>query len=110
VIALVGYTNAGKSTLMNKLSHAGVFAENMLFATLDPTTRKIALPKKSLAERSTDNNTAVSASSKGQDVFITDTVGFISKLPTNLIAAFRFVSFFCIYGWSLMLLVSFLSL
>jgi 50S ribosomal subunit-associated GTPase HflX len=120
VVALVGYTNAGKSTLMNTLSHAGVFAENMLFATLDPTTRKITLPKvkKELTEE--DNDPVISTnylglgnvthlrkhnnnnsheeqiqdfSFKGQELFLTDTVGFISKLPTNLIAAFRYFVF-----------------
>lgn len=69
-IALVGYTNAGKSTLMNLLTSAGVLAEDKLFATLDPTTRCIRLPK-------------------GQDVFLSDTVGFIQKLPHQLIAAFK---------------------
>lgn len=69
-IALVGYTNAGKSTLMNRLTAAGVLAEDKLFATLDPTTRCIRLPK-------------------GQDVFLSDTVGFIQKLPHQLIAAFK---------------------
>ncbi len=70
VIALVGYTNAGKSTLFNKLTEADVFAEDALFATLDPTTRKITLPS-------------------GIEVLLSDTVGFISNLPTQLIAAFR---------------------
>ncbi len=70
VIALVGYTNSGKSTLFNALTDAGVLAENKLFATLDPTTRHIVLP----------NN---------QEALLTDTVGFIQKLPTKLIAAFR---------------------
>lgn len=69
-IALVGYTNAGKSTLMNRLTSAGVLVEDKLFATLDPTTRCIRLPK-------------------GQDVFLSDTVGFIQKLPHQLIAAFK---------------------
>jgi GTPase len=70
VIALVGYTNAGKSTLLNALSGAGVRAEDQLFATLDPTTRQIALPG-------------------GGEALLTDTVGFIQKLPTQLVAAFR---------------------
>ncbi len=70
VVALVGYTNAGKSTLINALSHADVLVADQLFATLDPTTRQIALPN-------------------GQQVLLTDTVGFIQKLPTQLIAAFR---------------------
>ena len=70
VVAVVGYTNAGKSTLFNALTEAGVVAENKLFATLDPTTRHVLLP----------NN---------QEALLTDTVGFIQKLPTKLIAAFR---------------------
>lgn len=70
VVALVGYTNAGKSTLFNRLTEAGVVAENMLFATLDPTLRRIALPH-------------------GRPVILSDTVGFISDLPTMLIEAFR---------------------
>lgn len=69
-IALVGYTNAGKSTLLNALTSAGVLAEDKLFATLDPTTRRITLPN-------------------SQEVLITDTVGFIQKLPHQLVAAFR---------------------
>ena len=70
VIALVGYTNAGKSTLFNHLTNAGVFAEDVPFATLDPTLRKIKLPN-------------------GQAAILSDTVGFISDLPTNLVASFR---------------------
>ncbi|HMN30154.1 MAG TPA: GTPase HflX [Caldilineaceae bacterium] len=69
-IALVGYTNAGKSTLLNALSDANVVAENKLFATLDPTTRRIDL-------------------GNGHVALLTDTVGFIQKLPTQLVAAFR---------------------
>ncbi|HEX8450130.1 MAG TPA: GTPase HflX, partial [Allosphingosinicella sp.] len=70
VIALVGYTNAGKSTLFNRLARADVMAENLLFATLDPTMREIGLP--------------------GFDkAILSDTVGFISELPTQLVAAFR---------------------
>jgi GTP-binding protein HflX len=69
-IALIGYTNAGKSTLLNYLTSAGVLAEDKLFATLDPTTRLIQLPNR-------------------QEALLTDTVGFIHKLPHQLIAAFR---------------------
>jgi GTP-binding protein HflX len=69
-VALVGYTNAGKSTLFNRLSGAQVFAKNLLFATLDPTMRSIKLPG-------------------GRDCVISDTVGFVSDLPTHLVAAFR---------------------
>jgi GTP-binding protein HflX len=70
IVALVGYTNAGKSTLFNHLTRANVFAKDLLFATLDPTLRQIKLPN-------------------GQNVILSDTVGFISNLPTGLIAAFR---------------------
>lgn len=70
VVTLVGYTNAGKSTLMNALTAAGVFTEDKLFATLDPTTRKVELPG-------------------GRLFLLTDTVGFIRKLPHHLVAAFR---------------------
>ena len=70
VIALVGYTNAGKSTLFNRLTNADVFAKDMLFATLDPTMRLLKLPS-------------------GRQVILSDTVGFISDLPTELVAAFR---------------------
>ena len=70
IVALVGYTNAGKSTLLNALSRADVFVEDKLFATLDPTTRRLSLPDKSV-------------------ILITDTVGFIRKLPPTIITAFR---------------------
>lgn len=70
IIALVGYTNAGKSTLFNRLTGAEVVAEDMLFATLDPTLRRLKLPH-------------------GRTVILSDTVGFISNLPTHLVAAFR---------------------
>ena len=69
-VALVGYTNAGKSTLFNRLSGASVMAKDLLFATLDPTMRSIKLPN-------------------GKDCVISDTVGFVSDLPTHLVAAFR---------------------
>jgi GTP-binding protein HflX len=70
VASLVGYTNAGKSSLLNALTGAGVTAENRLFSTLDTVTRKISLPS-------------------GRDMLLSDTVGFINKLPTTLVAAFR---------------------
>lgn len=70
MVSLVGYTNAGKSTLLNALTDAGVLSEDKLFATLDPTTRRVVLPNK-------------------QEILLTDTVGFIQKLPTQLVAAFR---------------------
>jgi GTP-binding protein HflX len=70
VVALVGYTNAGKSTLFNRLTGAEVMAKDMLFATLDPTMRAVKLPD-------------------GTEVILSDTVGFISDLPTQLVAAFR---------------------
>mmetsp|Transcript_26918 Transcript_26918/g.58851 ORF Transcript_26918/g.58851 Transcript_26918/m.58851 type:complete len:760 (-) Transcript_26918:1747-4026(-) len=73
ILSLVGYTNAGKSTLLNYLTSAGVMAENILFATLDPTTRKVKLP----------------GHKTHPEVLLTDTVGFIQKLPTHLVAAFR---------------------
>lgn len=70
VAAIVGYTNAGKSTLLNRLTDAGILAEDKLFATLDPTTRNLSLPG-------------------GQQILLTDTVGFIRKLPHHLIEAFK---------------------
>ena len=69
-LAIVGYTNAGKSTLLNRLTDAGILAEDKLFATLDPTTRKFSLPC-------------------GEEVLLTDTVGFINKLPHHLVKAFK---------------------
>ncbi len=68
--AIVGYTNAGKSTLLNRLTDAGILAEDKLFATLDPTTRRLTLPG-------------------GNEILLTDTVGFIDRLPTHLVKAFR---------------------
>src|SRR5712692_7991985 len=70
VVALVGYTNAGKSTLLNRLASANTFAEDKLFATLDPMTRRVRL-------------------GGGQEFLLTDTVGFVQRLPTSLVAAFR---------------------
>lgn len=70
VVSLVGYTNAGKSTLINQLAEAEVYVADQLFATLDPTTRQVKLPER-------------------QQILVTDTVGFIQKLPTTLVAAFR---------------------
>jgi len=70
IVALVGYTNAGKSTLFNRLTGAEVMAKDMLFATLDPTMRRVELPD-------------------GPEIILSDTVGFISNLPTELVAAFR---------------------
>ena len=70
VVSLVGYTNAGKSTLLNTMTNAGVLAENRLFSTLDPVTRRLRL-------------------ASGRAILLTDTVGFIQKLPTALVAAFR---------------------
>ena len=70
VIAIVGYTNAGKSTFLNKITDADILAEDKLFATLDPTTRSLKIPD-------------------GEEVLFTDTVGFISKLPHNLVDAFK---------------------
>jgi len=70
IVAIVGYTNAGKSTLFNRMTGAGVLAQDMLFATLDPTLRRVRLPH-------------------GTVVILSDTVGFISDLPTHLVAAFR---------------------
>ncbi|WP_420404962.1 GTPase HflX [Nisaea sp.] len=70
IVALVGYTNAGKSTLFNRLTESAVFAQDLLFATLDPTMRRLELPS-------------------GRTIILSDTVGFISDLPTHLVAAFR---------------------
>jgi GTP-binding protein HflX len=70
IVAIAGYTNAGKSSLFNRMTGAGVFAEDLLFATLDTTVRKLTLPH-------------------GREVMLSDTVGFVSDLPTDLVAAFR---------------------
>ncbi|MDL2287725.1 GTPase HflX, partial [Eubacteriales bacterium OttesenSCG-928-G02] len=70
IVTIVGYTNAGKSTFLNYLTDAGILAEDKLFATLDPTTRRLILPDK-------------------QEVLLTDTVGFIDRLPTHLVRAFK---------------------
>ena len=69
-VAIVGYTNAGKSTLLNQISDADILSADMLFATLDPTTRRVVMPG-------------------GRELLFTDTVGFIQKLPTEIVAAFR---------------------
>ena len=69
-VTIVGYTNAGKSTLLNRLTDAGVLVEDRLFATLDPTTRRLSLPG-------------------GEPVLLTDTVGFVRKLPHGLVEAFK---------------------
>src|SRR5206468_7630714 len=69
-VALVGYTNAGKSTLLNRLTHAGVLVENQLFSTLDPTVRRLHLPG-------------------GETVLLSDTVGFVRRLPHELVEAFQ---------------------
>lgn len=85
-IAIVGYTNAGKSTLLNRLTDAGILAEDKLFATLDPTTRKFELPS-------------------GESVLLTDTVGLIRKLPHHLINAFRSTLDEAVYADMLMIVI-----
>ncbi len=85
-IAIVGYTNAGKSSLLNRLTDAGILAEDKLFATLDPTTRKFDLPT-------------------GESVLLTDTVGFIRKLPHHLIKAFRSTLDEAVFADALMIVV-----
>ena len=85
-IAIVGYTNAGKSTLLNRLTDAGILAEDKLFATLDPTTRKFELPT-------------------GESVLLTDTVGLIRKLPHHLINAFRSTLDEAVYADMLMIVM-----
>ena len=85
-VAIVGYTNAGKSTLLNKLTDAGILAEDKLFATLDPTTRKFELPG-------------------GETVLLTDTVGFIKNLPHHLIKAFKSTLDEAVYADVLVILI-----
>lgn len=85
-IAIVGYTNAGKSTLLNALTDAGVLAEDKLFATLDPTTRKMELPS-------------------GETLLLTDTVGLIRKLPHHLVKAFRSTLDEAVYADALMIVI-----
>ncbi|MBQ8415895.1 MAG: GTPase HflX [Clostridia bacterium] len=85
-IAIVGYTNAGKSTLLNALTNAGILAEDKLFATLDPTTRKYELPN-------------------GESVLLTDTVGFIRKLPHHLIHAFKSTLDEAVYADALIIVI-----
>ena len=85
-ISIVGYTNAGKSTLLNTLTDAGILAENKLFATLDPTTRKLKLPC-------------------GETVLLTDTVGFIRKLPHHLVKAFKSTLDEAVYADILMIVI-----
>ena len=85
-VAIVGYTNAGKSTLLNRLTDAGILAEDKLFATLDPTTRKFELPT-------------------GESLLLTDTVGFIKKLPHHLIKAFKSTLDEAVYADVLMIVV-----
>lgn len=85
-VAIVGYTNVGKSTLLNRLTNAGILAEDKLFATLDPTTRKFELPC-------------------GESVLLTDTVGFIRKLPHHLVKAFKSTLDEAVYADILMILI-----
>ncbi|MBO5306036.1 MAG: GTPase HflX, partial [Clostridia bacterium] len=85
-VAIVGYTNAGKSTLLNRLTDAGILAEDKLFATLDPTTRKYELPS-------------------GESILLTDTVGFIRKLPHHLVKAFKSTLDEAVYADILMIVV-----
>lgn len=85
-VAIVGYTNAGKSTLLNRLTDAGILAEDKLFATLDPTTRKYELPG-------------------GETILLTDTVGFIRNLPHHLVKAFRSTLDEAVYADILMILI-----
>ncbi len=86
-VALVGYTNAGKSTLFNALTRAGAYAADQLFATLDTTTRKIHLP--AIGGAATDEAGHASESARYLEVVLSDTVGFITRLPHGLVEAFR---------------------
>lgn len=87
-VAIVGYTNAGKSTMLNRLTDAGILAEDKLFATLDPTTRKFTLPAPS-----------------GENILLTDTVGFIRKLPHHLVNAFKSTLDEAVYADILMIVI-----